>query len=116
MDEESAFIRAGAGIGSLRASSLVDAPTEAADGEVTQVLEHGTVHLSLGDSIDLDAERKRLDAELASLTSHVARLQGQLSNGNFLSKAPPEVVERTRDRLTAAQERTSRVREILTRL
>ncbi len=48
--------------------------------------------------IDFDKERKRLENQLAKLDAELQRLNGQLSNANFVEKAPAEKVKELRDR------------------
>ena len=119
-EQESGFIQASAGVGPLSIGSIGDAPTsgegEAAADEVVQVLEQGTVHLSLGGSVDLQSETERLGRELADLSAYSVKLSARLRNEGFLSKAPEEVVDRERQRLATAQQRSARVQEILSRL
>ncbi|MGH9556320.1 MAG: class I tRNA ligase family protein, partial [Terriglobales bacterium] len=43
--------------------------------------------------VDTAAERQRLEKELAKLEAEIANAQRQLSNDQFLAKAPPKVVE-----------------------
>ncbi len=117
-EQESGFIQASAGVGPLSIGSIGDAPTSggAAEDEVVQVLEQGTVHLSLGGSVDLQSETERLGREQADLSAYSAKLSARLRNEGFLSKAPEEVVARERQRLATAQERSARLEEILSRL
>ncbi len=53
--------------------------------------------------IDKDAEIARLDKEIAKLADEVKRLNGKLSNANFVDKAPAAVVDKEKERLTAAE-------------
>ncbi len=59
-----------------------------------------TVYLPLADLVDLDAERERLQRELADLEQQIARTEALLQNENFVSRAKPEVVQRERDKLS----------------
>jgi valyl-tRNA synthetase len=43
--------------------------------------------------VDAAAERQRLEKELAKLQAEIANAHRQLSNEQFLAKAPPKVVE-----------------------
>jgi valyl-tRNA synthetase len=49
--------------------------------------------------IDVVAERERLKKELEKLDKEIANLRGQLSNEQFLAKAPKKVVDGMRARL-----------------
>lgn len=54
--------------------------------------------------INKDAELARLDKELAKLHKEIQQTQGKLNNGNFIAKAPPEVIEKEKARHQEAQE------------
>ncbi len=64
-----------------------------------------TVYLPLAGLIDLEAERRRLQAELENIDRQIQRIEASLSNDAFTSKAPAHVVERERSRLAELQER-----------
>ncbi len=60
---------------------------------VSQVVEVGHLFVPLGELVDLDAERERLQKELDRVMGEIARAGGKLANVNFMSKAPKKVVE-----------------------
>jgi valyl-tRNA synthetase len=72
-------------------------------GAAQTVLGQVTFVLPLADIIDLDAERARLDKETARLSDEIAKLDQKLKNPMFVDKAPEEVVNEHRERLTHAQ-------------
>ena len=98
--------------------SITDAPSESAGAsdKAIQALASGTLSVSLGGLVDLDEETKRIRAELEELTKYERRITRNLSNENFVNRAPEEVVDRERDRLAGAQERIARLTDILDRL
>lgn len=61
--------------------------------------------------IDKDAELARLQKELDKLNKEIARLDGKLSNAGFVSKAPVDVVEKERSKLTEMQSAAARLQE-----
>jgi len=81
-------------------------------------LMHGeaTVALPVGDVIDIAQERARLEKEVARLQAEIEKGEGKLSNKQFLSKAPPEVIEEHRERLAEAVARRDGVKTALDRL
>ncbi len=83
---------------------------------VTLVVGDATVYLPMGDVVDLAVERQRLGGELTESRDEVTRLEELLGNERFSSRAPEEVVERERQRLTTAQERSERIEELLGQL
>ncbi|WP_181802953.1 valine--tRNA ligase [Streptomyces shenzhenensis] len=62
-----------------------------------------TVALDLSGTIDVAAERKRLTKDLASAQQEKAQAEAKLGNEAFLAKAPDNVVEKIRTRLTKAE-------------
>jgi valyl-tRNA synthetase len=56
------------------------------------------VHVVYERKVDVDAERQRLTKELEKLEKEFANNQRQLSNEQFLSKAPEKIVEGLRRR------------------
>ena len=61
--------------------------------------------------VDRDEEQARLSKELSEAESYVARLKKQLSNEQFLSKAPDAVVQDMRDKLSEAEVRATGIRD-----
>jgi valyl-tRNA synthetase len=58
--------------------------------------------------LDLKAERERLEHELAEAQSQITRLEKLLASP-FAQKAPPEVVEKERAKLTEYQETAGKI-------
>ncbi len=83
---------------------------------VTTVVGSATVYVPMGDVVDLEAERRRLEQELDSIGQQVEQSERRLTDEEFTSKAPEEVVERERKRLAATRERQARVQELLTQI
>ncbi|MBN1285461.1 MAG: valine--tRNA ligase [Anaerolineae bacterium] len=79
--------------------SMMDGSAAAPDQAAAVVSGEVTCFLPLAGMIDIDAERARLAKALEAIEAHVARTEAQLANANFVTKAKPEVVERTRARL-----------------
>ena len=97
---------------------LTDAATEIPGSSDTavQALASGTLSVSLGGLVDLSEETRRIRSELGDLTKYEQRITRNLSNENFVNRAPDEVVDRERDRLARARERIARLSDILDRL
>lgn len=56
------------------------------------------VHVVLKDILDFESESKRLRKELAKLEREFGITRMKLSNEDFLGKAPPEVIEKEREK------------------
>ena len=83
---------------------------------VSLVLSKGVVTIPLGGLVDLEKERERLRDEISEIDGNRERLAARLSDDRFLSRAPAEVVERERERLTSIEERKSRAEDVLSRI
>ena len=94
---------------------LDDIPADSSS-MVTMVKGDTTVSLNVGDLVDLDAERRRLRGEVREADQHIRRLSNHLADQQFTSKAPEEVVERERQRLSSLEERQAKVQELLGQL
>ncbi|MDX2543748.1 valine--tRNA ligase [Streptomyces sp. WI04-05B] len=68
-----------------------------------------TVALDLSGTIDVEAERKRLTKDLAAAEKEKAQAHAKLGNEAFLAKAPDNVVDKIRTRLTKAEEDIARL-------
>jgi valyl-tRNA synthetase len=75
----------------------------------TQLVGDMEVLVPMAGLIDKDAELKRLDKELDRLHKEIARLNGKLNNEKFTAKAPTEVVEKEKEKLTEVQNNLSRL-------
>jgi valyl-tRNA synthetase len=67
------------------------------------------VELDTSGTIDVAAERRRLEKELAAAQKELASTAAKLANADFLAKAPQDVVGKIRDRQRVAQEETERI-------
>ncbi|ADG89177.1 valine--tRNA ligase [Thermobispora bispora] len=68
-----------------------------------------TVEIDTAGAIDLAAERRRLEKDLAAARKEYAQASGKLANEQFLAKAPAEAVEKVRRRAAQAQEEIARL-------
>ncbi|WP_459612433.1 valine--tRNA ligase [Corynebacterium urogenitale] len=68
-----------------------------------------TVELDTSGTVDVAAERKRLEKDLAAAQKELDNAAKKLGNENFLAKAPEKVVEGIRERQRVAQEEHERI-------
>ena len=83
---------------------------------VTIVTIGATTDLIIGKDIDVREERNRIKGEQVELSKYMTSINKRLSNRGFTDNAPEEVVEKERDRLERANERHTRLEEILRKL
>jgi valyl-tRNA synthetase len=72
-----------------------------------------TVRLDTAAAIDVAAERRRLEKDLAAARADIAQTERMLANPSFVERAPEAVVARSRERLAAAQADIARLAERL---
>jgi valyl-tRNA synthetase len=72
-----------------------------------------TLFVSPAGGIDVGAERDRLGRELGNREQELARVAAKLANGNFVERAPAEVVDKERRRQIELQDMIGKLREQL---
>jgi valyl-tRNA synthetase len=72
--------------------------------------------LPLGDVIDFDKERTRLEKELKKANDEIARFDSKLSNEQFVARAPEEVLQEQREKRAEAAATAARLMEAVARL
>jgi valyl-tRNA synthetase len=86
--------------------------TPAGDGFTPTASLHAegvTVELGTAAGIDVAAERRRMEKDLAAARKDADQAQRKLGNDDFLAKAPAGVVEQTRRRLATAEADVARI-------
>ncbi|MFI5374544.1 MAG: valine--tRNA ligase [Candidatus Rokuibacteriota bacterium] len=92
-------------IGSLaRAAITVSADGARPANSAMAATPSGDVFVRLEGVVDFDAERQRLRKEVERARKEIAFLEGKLGRPEFVERAPAEVVERERARLTEQRE------------
>jgi valyl-tRNA synthetase len=87
--------------------------SERPDGMPAGVTELGTVFLDLAHSIDVAAERQRLEKELAKLEKGIRAGEAKLNNEKFVKSAPEAVVAGAREQLAATRARHEEIEKLL---
>jgi valyl-tRNA synthetase len=85
-------------------------------GSAQFVLEEATVALPLGDVIDFGKERTRLEKDLKKAEEEIARFDAKLSNEQFVSRAPEDVLAEQREKRAEAANLAARLAEAVKRL
>jgi len=77
---------------------------EASAGASPLVFEGSPIHLSdMVEAADVGAESARLTKKIDELRGQIGGLEGRLANKGYVDNAPENLVQETRDQLTAAQ-------------
>ena len=74
------------------------------------------IYLPLAGMIDLEGERVRWQKEVSQLEKWIAASKAKLANPGFVKKAPAEVVEREREKLTDLELQAAKIWERLKEL
>ena len=106
------FIVLLAGVGKLQAGPSSSRPPQSAS------FVHGEfeAYTSLAGLLDLAAEVKRLEKQLAEKRKHLQGTEAKLGNASFVAKAPPEVVQQQREQVTELQGQIKMMEENLREL
>jgi len=90
--------------------------TEVPTGSVQVVVGEAIAALSLKGVIDVGAEVGRLNKELGKVSGEIKKLSGKLSNEQFLSKAPEDVIVEQKRRLAEETETKEQLEAALERM
>jgi valyl-tRNA synthetase len=98
---------------SIRSLLRLTGPGDRFAPTATVAAEGITVRLDTAAAIDVAAERRRLEKDLAAARADLAQTERKLANASFVERAPEAVVARSRERLAAAQADIARLEERL---
>ena len=82
-----------------------------AENALALVLSEAEVVIPMESMVDLQAEQQRLNKETEQIQAEVNRLEKMLNDEAFLTKAPPAVVRKEKDKLSARQDSLKRLKE-----
>jgi valyl-tRNA synthetase len=85
-------------------------------GSALIVVGEATYALPLEGVIDMDAERKRLEKEIAKAESDKGKAESWLSNESNVAKSPEHVVDLNRERVAEGTEKITRLKAALKRI
>ncbi len=78
---------------------FIEQGAEAGEKTVSQVCELCHVFIPLGELVNLEEEKKRLEKELERVMNEVARAGSKLANNSFVAKAPKKLVDDERAKM-----------------
>jgi valyl-tRNA synthetase len=84
--------------------------------DLVLVLKEAEVVVPLPGMMDRLAEKQRLTKESGEIKERMARLEARLGDKAFLSKAPSQIIEKERQRLSLLEDKLSRLGEGLSQL
>jgi valyl-tRNA synthetase len=100
--------------GLARTQLTLDANATRPAGSALAVVGPSEAYVDLARGIDVAPARTRLEKDIRKATETIAFLEGKLGRPDFVEKAPAEVVERERSRLTTERETRDKLTASLT--
>jgi valyl-tRNA synthetase len=92
-------------IGRLARVGSIETASAAPPGALLLIVRGETVALPLAGVVDLQAEKARLDREIAKERLEVAKVEAKLGNDDFVARAPEDIIAEHQDRLETFQAR-----------
>ncbi len=106
IEDEASLIRSMARIADLGASPSMEKPADSCVGIADRI----EVYTVLTGLVDFEAERSRLEKELASIDKDVQKFEKKLSNPGFLAKAAKEIIEKDKGKLADLKDRQAKLK------
>lgn len=103
-------------LGGAASVKCISTKEEAEEKSVAKVTGVGTLFVPLGELVDADKERERLNNELERIMGEIRRADGKLNNQGFIAKAPKQLVEAERAKLNTFAEMREKILEQLKNL
>jgi len=106
-EEQSTLIR----LAGVSGFEIYEDKSQVPGDAVSSVIKGVEIYIPLDELLDFDKELERLLKEKENLEKELERVNGKLSNESFVSKAPKNVVEAEREKLSKYSELYSKVLE-----
>jgi valyl-tRNA synthetase len=97
-------------------SLAVEEPGTRPKTAATAIVDGASIFVSLEGIIDFTKEKNRLEKEVGKLAGELSMLTKKLGNEEYLSKAPQQVVEKTKERYTRTAEKQQKLQSNLDRI
>lgn len=78
---------------------FVDSGAAVEGKTVSQATEIAQIYIPLGELVDIEKEKARLQAEIERVNGEIERANGKLANRDFVAKAPKKLVDNEREKL-----------------
>ena len=97
----------------IRSLLRLNPPSDGFTASASVEVEGITAELDVAGVIDVAAERRRMEKDLAAARAEAEQAERKLANAGFTAKAPAAVVDKTRQRLEVAQADIARLEQRL---
>ncbi len=91
-------------------SVVVASSFEDLGNTVTVITDDAKIYIPLGELVDFEAERKRLEKEMAAAQDKLDFINKKLSNPGFVNKAPEKVVAQNREDAAKLEEKIANIK------
>ncbi|MBQ4156463.1 MAG: class I tRNA ligase family protein, partial [Clostridia bacterium] len=116
-EKQDIFETSSAVIAKLASGSEVQVAKEfAIENAVSIVTNDATIYIPLGELVDFEAERARLNKEKEAIVKKLELTERKLSNEGFLAKAPANVVESEKEKAVEMKSQIALIDEQLAKL
>ena len=95
---------------------MTEAGFEAESGVPVALTPIGKIYMPLDGLIDKDAERTRLSKQKEKAETELKKVNGKLSNENFVSRAKPEIVQENKDRQSEWKAKVEELKQMIANL
>ena len=102
-------------LASASATEIVD-DSFTGDGMVQAVTFDAVLYLPMAELVDVEAEKARLQKELESAESEIARAKGKLENESFVARAPQKVVDAEKEKVEKFTEKAAQLKAAIAAL
>lgn len=86
------------------------------DDAVSVVIPKATIYMPFAELVDIAKEKERLEKEVQKLEKELVRVNGMLSNPNFVSKAPEKKINEEKEKKAKYEQMMEQVKQQLARL
>ena len=83
--------------------TLINSVAEVDGKTVSSVTEIAQIYVPLGELVDIEKEKARLQAEIERIDGEIERAESKLNNQNFVSRAPQKLVDAEREKVSKYQ-------------
>lgn len=80
------------------------------ENTVTIITDDAKIYIPLGELVDFEAERKRLEKEMAAAQDKLDFINKKLNNPGFVNKAPEKVVQQNREDAAKLEEKIANIK------
>ena len=84
--------------------TLVESASQVQGKTVSAVTEIAQIYVPLGELVDIEKEKTRLQAEIERIDGEIERAESKLKNENFVARAPQKLVDAEREKVAKYQD------------